>query len=109
MTKAKRKKLEAKGWKFGDAQDFLDLTDEEITLIEMKLSLSYKLRGLRQKKRLSQTELAKRIDSSQSRVAKMEAGDPSVSMELLIKALLALGTTRKELASTIGQSKRKAA
>lgn len=109
MTKAKRKKLETKGWKFGDAQDFLDLTDEEITLIEMKLSLSYKLRGLRQKKRLSQTELAKRIDSSQSRVAKMEAGDPSVSMELLIKALLALGTTRKELASTIGQSKRKAA
>ena len=109
MTKAKRKKLEAKGWKFGDAQDFLDLTDEEITLIEMKLSLSYKLRGLRQKKRLSQTELAKQIDSSQSRVAKMEAGDPSVSMELLIKALLALGTTRKELASTIGQSKRKAA
>jgi DNA-binding XRE family transcriptional regulator len=109
VTKAKRKKLEAKGWKFGDAQDFLDLTDEEITLIEMKLSLSYKLRGLRQKKRLSQTELAKRIDSSQSRVAKMEAGDPSVSMELLIKALLALGTTRKELASTIGQSKRKAA
>jgi DNA-binding XRE family transcriptional regulator len=109
VTKAKRKKLEAKGWEFGDAQDFLDLTDEEITLIEMKLSLSHQLRGLRQKKRLSQTELAKRIDSSQSRVAKMEAGDPSVSMELLIKALLALGTTRKELASTIGQSKRKAA
>jgi DNA-binding XRE family transcriptional regulator len=109
VTKAKRKKLETKGWKFGDAQDFLDLTDEEITLIEMKLSLSYQLRGLRQKKRLSQTELATRIDSSQSRVAKMEAGDPSVSMELLIKALLALGTTRKELASTIGQSKRKAA
>jgi DNA-binding XRE family transcriptional regulator len=109
VTKAKREKLEAKGWKFGDAQDFLELSDEEITLIEMKLSLSRSLKELRQKKRLSQTELARRIDSSQSRVAKMETGDASVSMELLIKALLALGASRKELAKSIGQSKQKAA
>ena len=109
MTKAKRKKLEAKGWKFGDAQDFLELSDEEVTLIEVKLSLSRNLKELRQKKRLSQLELAKRIDSSQSRVAKMEAGDPSVSMELLMKALLALGATRKDLAKSIEQSKRLAA
>lgn len=109
MTKAKREKLEAKGWKFGDAQDFLELSDEEVTLIEVKLSLSRNLKELRQKKRLSQLELAKRIDSSQSRVAKMEAGDPSVSMELLMKALLALGATRKELAKSIEQSKRLAA
>lgn len=109
MTKAKREKLEAKGWKFGDAQDFLELSDEEVTLIEVKLSLSRNLKELRQKKRLSQLELAKRIDSSQSRVAKMEAGDPSVSMELLMKALLALGATRKDLAKSIEQSKRLAA
>jgi len=103
VTKAKRKKLEAKGWKLGDAQDFLELSDEEIALIEMKLSLSRSLKELRQQKRISQTELARRIDSSQSRVAKMEAGDASVSMELLVKALLALGASRKELAKSIGQ------
>ena len=109
MTKTKRGKLQAKGWKFGDAQDFLGLSDEEITLIEMKLSLGRSLKQLRQQKRLSQIELAQRIDSSQSRVAKMEAGDPSVSLDLQIKALLTLGASRKELAEFIEQSKRRAA
>jgi len=109
VTKTKRGKLQAKGWKFGNAQDFLGLSDEEITLIEMKLSLGRSLKQLRQQKRLSQTELAQRIDSSQSRVAKMEAGDPSVSLDLQIKALLTLGASRKELAKFIEQSKRRAA
>ena len=101
MTKTKRGKLQAKGWKFGDAQDFLGLSDEEITLIEMKLSLGRSLKQLRQQKRLSQIELAQRIDSSQSRVAKMEAGDPTVSIDLLIKSLLALGVSKKELGRSI--------
>ncbi len=105
----KRKKLEAKGWKFGDAQEFLDLSDEEITFIEMKLTLGRELKQRRQRKRLSQAELARRISSSQSRVAKMEAGDSSVSMDLLIKTLLALGASRKELAKSIEQSARHAA
>src|SRR5581483_4278956 len=43
---------------------------------------------------LSQAVVAKRLGSSQSRVAKMEAGDPSVSLDLLLRALLALGATR---------------
>ncbi len=33
----------------------------------------------------------------------MEAGDSSVSIDLLIKSLLALGTTKKDLAAMIGQ------
>ena len=109
MNKAKRKRLEAKGWKLGSAQEFLDLSEEEVAFIEMKLDLGRRLKEQRKRKRLSQAELARRINSSQSRVAKMEAGDASVSIDLLIKSLLALGTSRKELGSSIAQSKRSAA
>ncbi len=109
MNRNKRKKLEAKGWKLGDAQDFLALSDEEMAFIEMKLALSRELKERRLRKRLSQAEFARRINSSQSRVAKMEAGDASVSMDLLIRSLLALGASRKELARSIERSKRPAA
>ena len=109
MNRTKRKKLEAKGWRLGDTKDFLAMSDEEMAIIEMKLALGQELRERRQRKHLSQVELARRINSSQSRVAKMEAGDPSVSMDLLIKSLLALGASRKELARSIEQSRRRAA
>ena len=38
------------------------------------------------------------VGSSQSRVAKMEAADASVSVDLLIRSLLKLGAARKDLA-----------
>lgn len=101
MRQTKRKGLEAKGWTVGSVADFLNLSAEEAVFIEMKLSLSESLKQKRLKRRLSQVEFAKLIRSSQSRVAKMEAGDPSVSMDLLVKSLLALGVSRKELAKAI--------
>ena len=104
MKKAKQKKLEAKGWKIGSAAEFLGLSPQEIALIEMKLSLSRSLKQRRTKKRLSQEALAKLIQSSQSRVAKMEAGDSSVSIDLLIKSLLALGASQKDVAKSIALS-----
>ena len=104
MKKAKQKKLEAKGWKIGSATEFLGLSPQEIALIEMKLSLSRSLKQRRTKKRLSQEALAKLIQSSQSRVAKMEAGDSSVSIDLLIKSLLALGASQKDVAKSIALS-----
>lgn len=109
MNRTKRKKLEAKGWRLGDTKEFLALSDEEMAFIEMKLALGQELKERRQRKRLSQVEFARRINSSQSRVAKMETGDASVSMDLLIKSLLALGASRKELARSIEQSRRRAA
>lgn len=108
MKQAKRNKLEAKGWKVGSAKDFLGLTPAEEAFIEMKISLSQNLKKLRERKHLSQVELAKLISSSQSRVAKMEAGEASVSMDLLFKSLLALGASQKDLAKVIS-SKSKAA
>ena len=84
--------MEKKGWKVGTAQEFLELEPEEVALIEMKLHLGDRLRQRRQRRKLTQVQLAKLIRSSQSRVAKMEGGDPSVSLDLLIRSLFALGT-----------------
>jgi DNA-binding XRE family transcriptional regulator len=101
MELTKRQKLEAAGWKVGTVDDFLQLSPEEVEIIEIRLSLSKSLKQLRKEKQLSQQELAKNIQSSQSRVAKMEAGDPSVSIDLLIKSLIWLGAARKDIALAI--------
>ncbi len=109
MKAAKRKKLETGGWKVGSAADFLDLTDEEFSYIELKLKLANRLKEARAQHHLTQKEFARKIDSSQSRVAKMETGDRSVSLDLLIKSLLALGVTDKDIAKAIIGSNSKAA
>jgi hypothetical protein len=101
MKKSKREKLKAAGWAVGSVQEFLGLSDADAALIEMKLSLSRSLRDRRQRRGLSQVELATYLRSSQSRVAKMEAGDPSVSMDLLVNALLVLGISSADLARAI--------
>lgn len=101
MQDSKRKKLEAAGWKVGSVDEFLGLTPEESAYIEMKLALSHTLRQRRLHNKLSQIELAKMVHSSQSRIAKMEAGDPSVSIDLIMKSLLALGASAKDVAKAI--------
>jgi len=101
VREEKRRRLEAKGWKFGTAQEFLRLSDEEATYIDLKARLATGLRTRRRRRSLTQADLAKRLQSSQSRIAKMEAGDPSVSLDLLIRSLLILGTSRRELSRII--------
>jgi DNA-binding XRE family transcriptional regulator len=101
MNKAKQRRLEQGGWKVGSAKQLLGLTPEESAYIEMRLALSHNLRALRTRKRLTQVEAAKMLGSSQSRVAKLEAGDPSVSLDLLVRSNLALGASKKDLAKTI--------
>ena len=105
MKQAKRQRLERKGWKVGDARDLLQLTDDEVTYIELKLALSDQLKAIREKKAITQVELAKLLSSSQSRIAKMESGDPSVSIDLLVKGLLALGATRKQIAGAMASAR----
>jgi len=105
MREDKKRRLEAKGWKVGSAEEFLRLSDEESAYINLKLRLAEGLRERRQRNRLSQVELAKIIKSSQSRVAKMESGDPSVSLDLLIRSLLALGISDRELSRIISISR----
>ena len=101
VREEKRRRLEAKGWKFGTAQEFLRLSDEEAAYIDLKARLATGLRKRRRRRSLTQADLAKRLQSSQSRIAKMEAGDPSVSLDLLIRSLLILGTSRRELSRII--------
>ena len=101
MRDEKRKRLEAKGWRIGNAREFLGLTDEEAAYIELKLRLASSLRVRRQRRRLTQAELARLLRSSQSRVAKMEIGDPSVSLDLLVRSLFALGASPVELSRII--------
>ena len=101
MRKSKRERLEAKGWRFGTAQEFLGLSNEESAYVELRVRLADSLRQRRQKRNLSQIELARMVHSSQSRVAKMEGGDPSVSLDLLIRSLLALGASARDLARAI--------
>jgi ribosome-binding protein aMBF1 (putative translation factor) len=109
MRKAKQKRLEADGWKVGNAEEFLDLSPEESTYIEMKLELAESLRKRRQRRKLTQVELARMVKSSQSRVAKMEAGDPSVSIDLLVRSLLVLGASKRDVARIIAPSHRASA
>ncbi len=102
MDTVKKQKLERKGWKVGDVQEFPALTPEESAYIELKLALSDCVRQRRERQRLTQVELARLLKSSQSRVAKIESGDATVSLDLIVRSLIALGATRKEIAQVIG-------
>jgi predicted XRE-type DNA-binding protein len=101
MIAMKNKKLKSKGYNVGSVEDFLGLSTEESEYIELKLALSEALIKRRKKTNLTQAQLAKMLKSSQSRVAKMEKGDPTVSVDLLVKSLLALGADKKSIARAI--------
>ena len=106
MRTERRKKLEAAGWRVGDAKDFLELTPGEAEFVEIKLALARRLRQFREEKKWTQAELAKLVGSSQSRVAKMEAADPTVSVDLLVRSLLAAGANRRELGRVVASRPR---
>ncbi len=101
MKKGKKEKLERAGWVVGGAEEFLDLSDAEMALIDVRVSLAKALRHRRQKMKISQATFAKRVGSSQSRVAKMEAGDPSVSIDLLLRSLITSGSSAEEIGRVI--------
>lgn len=106
MRAAKKKKLEAAGWTvFEDATDFLELSPEEKAYVELKVKLAEAVKEHRKLRHWTQTQLAKKITSSQSRIAKIEAGDPSVSLDLCIRSLFALGTSHVEVAKIIRSEK----
>lgn len=101
MNKEKREKLAAKGWKTGSAAEFLDLSPEENSVIELRLTLSSALKKRRLASNMTQENFAKLLRSSQSRLAKMEAGDASVSLDLLIRSLFGAGIDTSELSEII--------
>ena len=104
MDKNKKSRLELAGWRVGDAADFLELTPEEVAFVEVKLALARCLQEMRAELGWTQAQTAKRLGSSQSRVAKMEAADPSVSVDLLVQSLLGLGATREKVGHVIARA-----
>ena len=104
MQKIKKDRLVSAGWRVGEATDFLELSAEEAAFVELKLALADYLRKLRANRGWTQSEVARRLGSSQSRVAKMEAADASVSLDLLVKSLLTLGASRRDVGRVISQA-----
>jgi len=97
MKARKRQRLEKAGWRLGSTKEFLGVTDEEKAVIDLKLALANAVREERAKRKLTQDQLGRLLGSSQSRIAKMEAGDPSVSIDLLVRSLLRMGAGRRDL------------
>src|SRR5579863_9989372 len=109
MEKRKRRRLEGAGWRVGSTADFLGLSDEEAALVEVKLRLASAIRKQRSRREMTQEQLGRLLGSSQSRVAKMEAADASVSIDLMVRSLLRMGASRKDVASFISAPARKRA
>lgn len=101
MKQTKKARLEAAEWRVSDVAEFLGLSDEERRFVELKLALASGVRQLRERRGLTQAALAKQLRSSQSRVAKMEAADTSVSLDLIMRSLLSIGATPRDIAKLI--------
>jgi hypothetical protein len=97
MDAIKKRRLEAAGWKVGNAREFLGLSDEENEIIELKIRLADAVKTQRIRRELTQQRLASLLRTSQSRIAKIEAGDPSVSVDLMLRALFRMGARRADL------------
>lgn len=102
MKSTKARKLTAAGWRVGSAKEFLGLSEDEARLVSIRLALIDAIRKARARSGLSQVALAERMNSSQSRVAKIEAGDPSVSLDLIIRALIASGASDLKIGAALG-------
>ena len=101
MNTAKKARLQRAGWAVGDTSECLGLTPEETRFVKMRLALATGVREFREKLGLTQKALAEQLGSSQSRVAKMEAGDRSVTLDLMMRSLLAMGATAREIGRMI--------
>lgn len=101
MNKQKKQQLKSGGWQVGSAREFLGLSEEEIRLIETKRALIRMVKDVRLSNSITQEKLAEMIQSSQSRIAKMEAASPDVSLDLVFRALFALGVSQRKLAKVL--------
>jgi DNA-binding XRE family transcriptional regulator len=105
VNTTKRKRLQDAGWKIGGAREFLGLSDEENKIVELKIRLADAVKSQRTRRELTQHQLAKLLGTSQSRVAKIEAGDPSVSIDLMLRSLLRMGASRSDLGIYVSGSR----
>ena len=93
MNTFKKARLQRHGWAVGDTAEFLNLNAQEAQFVEMKLALAAGVRQLREQNGMTQAALAEQLGSSQSRIARMEAADRSVTVDLMMRSPLAIGAT----------------
>ena len=106
MKQDKARRLRKRGWRVGSVREFLTLDDAEEAYIEARLAMSRLVRRMRMARRMTQVELARRMKSSQSRIAKVEAGDPSVSVDLQLRSALVLGASLEDVAKALRKGDR---
>ena len=87
-----------KGWVEGNVQELLGLTDAEAAYVETKAVLTRAVRERRLALGLSQASMAKALGTSQSRFSFIERGDPSVSIDLALRALFETGVDMRGVA-----------
>jgi predicted XRE-type DNA-binding protein len=100
----KRKKLEAKGYKVTDSAEWLGLSREEAQIVDMRVALAQELERVRKAKGITQAELAKRVGTKQSGVARMLNNPDTSTMDNLIKALIALGEPISKIAACLSRA-----
>jgi predicted XRE-type DNA-binding protein len=103
MDREERRALESAGFRVGDASDFLGLTAEERQLVELRIAVGRRVRQLRESRHLSQQQLASKLRTSQSRVAKIESAAAGVSLDLMFRAFFAVGGQFIDLAELSGR------
>jgi ribosome-binding protein aMBF1 (putative translation factor) len=91
MDSMKRKALEAAGWRFGDAAEFLEMTDSERQFLDARIEAALAVRRQREASNLTQKQLAGRIKTSQPRIAKIEQAAPDVTLDQILRAFAAAG------------------
>jgi len=96
--------MSKKMWKEGTVQEFLNLSDADMAVVETRVALTRALRRQRKMSRLTQTDMARAMRTSQSRVARIEAGDPSVSLDLVFKALYTAGLTLHDIGGVLKEA-----
>lgn len=104
MKTTKKQRLETAGFRVGSTNEFLRLSPEESALVAMRLNLAKAVRARRQAQHFSQVELAKRLGSSQSRVAKLEAAENSISFDFLVRAMLATGAAPRDVGRALASA-----
>lgn len=109
MNSATRKALQADGWRFGDAADFLEMSDEERQLLDARVELALAVRRQREAHNLSQKELGAKLKTSQPRIAKIERAAADVSLDQLVRAFTAAGGTLTVKSAATQRKKRKPA
>ena len=101
MDTKKKERLEADGWTIGSVEDFVGTTPLQLAYVDLTIYLADHLKKIRKSMGLTQTDLANLMGSSQSRIAKLERGDSSVSFDLMIRALIHLGIPPSGLGTMI--------